>query len=152
MYLADSICIVRVRRPQVLSFNIQNLPMWHKIAYLRKARTLSRTTLGGSLQLSLADYYIEGTHVGQYFVLMNSIIPHLQCKYEVHILFSHFLLFLYFCYEFMVLREAPFITITKFINVTCTSTWAFSLQYLASQSHPMYPQNYPRLLYKPSLQ
>ena len=43
----------------------------HKIAYLRKVSTLSKTTLGDSLQLYLTDYCNEGAHLDAHIVILK---------------------------------------------------------------------------------
>lgn len=109
MYLADFVCILRVCRLQILSLSVQNLPGQHKNAYLRKAYTLSRTALGDSSQVCLTNYCNDGAHLGAHIVILKFCNSAFAAIIESQYLSHNLLLFLCFCYEFKVLKGAPFI-------------------------------------------
>ena len=109
MYLADFICILRVFQLQVLSLSVQNLLGGHKVAYLRKAHTLSRISLGDSSQLYLTDCCNEGAHLGAHIVILKFQNFASAVIIESQYLSRNMLVFLCFYYKFMVLMVAPFI-------------------------------------------
>ena len=94
MYLDNFVCILRVCQLYVLSLNVKNLPGRHKIAYLRNARTLSRTTLGDSSQLCLVVYCNECAHMGVPIVCFEVYNSTFAAIIESQYLFRHLLLFL----------------------------------------------------------
>ena len=126
MYLANFVCILRVCRLYVLSLNVQNLPGRHKIPYLRKAQTLSRTPLGDSSQLCLVVHVPIWVHL---LYVLNSVILHLRRLQKANISFVICYYLCDFCCEFMVLRGAPFIIVCKQL---------FMNQVLRIQYHIMY--------------
>lgn len=67
-----------------------------KISYLRNSQTLSRTTLGDSLQLCFIDYCDEEAHVG--FAYCNSKL----CNYAFTVIIKSPYSILTNCYYFIV--------------------------------------------------
>ena len=127
MYLADFVCILRVCRLYVLSLNVQNLLGRHKIAYLRKSRTLSRTALGDSSQLCLGVYCNECAHLGAHIVCFEVCNSALAAIIEGQICFAICYCFCDFCCEFVVLRGAPFIRGCSYFGLSCRPLLYWSL-------------------------